>query len=62
MMTSAFLQPLLMAVARHLATAAGGALAANGMIAASEAQTVSGAILALVGVAFSAYDKYKKVK
>lgn len=59
-MNAVFLKPLIMAVARHLATAAGGALAANGLIAASEAQTVTGAILTLVGLGFSAYDKLSK--
>lgn len=61
-MNMIFLKPLVLAVARHLATTAGGALAANGIIAASDSQTVAGAILTIVGLGFSAYDKYAKVK
>ena len=62
MLTSAFMKPLVMAVARHLATTAGGALASYGIIASSQTETVTGALLTLVGVALSAWDKVERVK
>lgn len=62
MMNSAFLKPLIMAVARHLATTAGGALASYGVIASAQTETVSGALLTLVGVGLSAWDKLERTK
>jgi hypothetical protein len=61
-MSKAFLKPLIMALARHLATTAGGALATYGLIAASQTEAVSGAILTLIGVGLSAWDKVDQAK
>ena len=62
MLTEAFMKPLAMALMRHLATAAGGAIVTHGLATASDAQTISGALVAAVGIGFSAFDKYKKTK
>lgn len=62
MLNSAFLKPLVMAVSRHLATTAGGALASYGVITSGQVETVAGAILTLVGVALSAWDKVERAK
>ncbi len=62
MMTSAFFKPLILALARHLATTAGGALASYGIIASSQTETVAGAIITLVGVGLSAWDKVEQAK
>ena len=42
---------------RHVLTAGGGALVAGGYIDASQAQAGTGAILALVGIGLSLWDK-----
>jgi hypothetical protein len=42
---------------RHGLTSAGGALVAGGYLDASQAQTVTGALLALAGVGLSMWDK-----
>ena len=42
---------------RHALTAGGGALVAGGYIDASQAQAGTGAILALVGIGLSLWDK-----
>lgn len=62
MLSQAFLKPMIMAVARHLATTAGGALASYGIISSSQTEAVVGAILTLVGVALSAWDKVERTK
>lgn len=62
MLTAAFMKPLVLAVARHLATTAGGALASYGIIASSQTEAVAGAILTLVGVGLSAWDKVERSK
>ena len=45
---------------RHVMTAVGGMVAATGYIGAGDVELVVGAVVTLVGVAWSAYDKYKK--
>jgi len=62
MLNAAFMKPLIMAVARHLATTAGGALASYGVISTSQTETVAGAILTLIGVGLSAWDKVERTK
>lgn len=62
MLTAAFMKPLVLAVARHLATTAGGALASYGIIASNQTEAVAGAILTLVGVGLSAWDKVERSK
>ena len=42
---------------RHALTAGGGALVAGGYLDASQAQTATGAILALLGIGLSMWDK-----
>lgn len=42
---------------RHALTAGGGALVAGGYLDASQAQTASGAVLILVGIGLSLWDK-----
>lgn len=56
------LEPLVMGVARHVLTAAGGALATAGYLDASQAQGFAGALLTLVGIAFSVWDKRHRAK
>jgi deferrochelatase/peroxidase EfeB len=54
------LEPLIMGLARHLLTAAGGALVTYGYMDASQGQALSGALLTLVGVGFSVWDKKRR--
>ena len=49
-------------VARHLLTAGGGYLSANGLTTADEVNTGVGAILTLGGFAWSVYRKWKDKK
>lgn len=42
---------------RHALTSGGGALVAGGYLDASQAQTASGAVLTLVGIGLSLWDK-----
>jgi hypothetical protein len=49
----------IMGVVRHVLTAAGGALAGHGVIAADDVTTVVGAVMTLVGVVFSVLAKKK---
>jgi hypothetical protein len=56
------MKPILLSAARHLATAAGGALATYGVIATSQSESVAGAIMVLVGVALGAVDKIAAAK
>lgn len=46
---------------RHVLTAVGGMVAATGYIGSGDIELVVGAVVTIVGVAWSAYDKYKKV-
>ncbi|MEY4863757.1 MAG: hypothetical protein RLZ51_1852 [Pseudomonadota bacterium] len=62
MLNAAFMKPLILAISRHLATTAGGALASYGVITSGQVETVSGALLTLVGVALSAWDKVERAK
>ena len=52
---------MVMGLIRHALTTAGGYLAAKGVMATSEAEVVVGAIVALLGVAWSMYIKRKEV-
>lgn len=45
---------------RHALTTGGGALIAKGILTAAEWDTVTGAVLALLGVAFSVAHKYRR--
>lgn len=54
------MQAMIMGVARHLLTAAGGALVARGVIDAGTAETAIGALVALAGVAWSVFEKRAK--
>lgn len=47
-------------VLRHLLTIAAGALASKGIIDAAAAETLIGAVLAVVGVAWSVYEKRRR--
>jgi hypothetical protein len=47
-------------IIRHGLTSVGGALVAKGAVTASEWETAAGALAALVGVALSAWRKYKR--
>ena len=44
---------------RHILTFGGGFLASNGYITTSDVELVVGAIITLVGIAWSAFDKKK---
>lgn len=47
----------ILGVVRHGLTAAGGGLVASGVLDAAAAQTAVGAIVALIGVAWSVWEK-----
>lgn len=51
------MKPMTMGIARHLLTAAGGALVARGAIDAGTAETAIGALVTLIGVAWSMWEK-----
>lgn len=51
------MQAMIMGVARHILTAAGGALVAKGVVDAGTAETAVGAVVTLVGVGWSLYEK-----
>jgi len=51
---------IILAVLRHVATASGSLVTANGVLTAEDWQTASGAIIALVGLGLSIYDKRKR--
>ncbi len=46
-------------VARHLLTAGGAVVVANGIAGQSEVEQATGAIVTLVGIVWSAYKNYK---
>lgn len=52
---------MVMAVARHLLTAAGGALVARGVVDAGSADLIVGGLVAAIGVAWSYFDKRKRL-
>jgi hypothetical protein len=56
------LKPIILSAARHLTTAAGGALATYGVIATTQSEAVAGALMVLVGVALGAVDKIAAAK
>lgn len=51
------LKDSILGVVRHILTTAGGYLSANGIIGADEVNTGVGAIITLVGIAWSIWDK-----
>ena len=51
---------VILGLARHVLTAAGGAVAAQGHIAADDVNVVVGALVALLGVLLSVIAKRKK--
>ena len=48
-----------LAIIRHLLTTAGGALVANGLLTATQAQDAVGAVVVLTGIAWSLYNKFE---
>jgi hypothetical protein len=52
--------PLVFGLIRHVLTIGAGALASRGVIGENETETVIGAVLALLGIGWSAYDKRRK--
>jgi hypothetical protein len=53
---------ILFGIVRHLLTIGAGALASKGVINADETETAVGAVLALVGLVWSAIDKKRQAK
>ena len=51
------MKDIVLGIARHLLTAAGGALVAKGILDAGQAEIVSGSAIALLGVAASIIEK-----
>lgn len=58
MLSNAFVQLII----RHLLTSAGGAAIGSGLVSGADWETVSGAILTIVGVVMSAVEKRKRAK
>lgn len=54
------MKDMVLGIARHLLTAGGGALVAQGTLDAATAQTAVGALVTLVGVGWSVYEKSKR--
>ena len=52
----------LLGLVRHFLTVAGGGLVANGYLGNDDLSTVVGAAVAVIGVAWSAYDKHSTAK
>ncbi len=57
MIKTFFTKRVAMGVTRHLATTFGGYLIAQGMIDAAAAEALTGASIAIAGVAFSIWEK-----
>jgi hypothetical protein len=57
MLSLFFTQRVIMGVVRHGLTTIGGAMVANGYLDAAAAETVTGAGIALAGVAWSIWEK-----
>jgi hypothetical protein len=49
--------PVVFGIVRHLLTIGAGALASRGVIGENESETLVGAVLALVAIGWSAYEK-----
>lgn len=54
--------PVVLGILRHILTAAGGALAANGMLEAAQVETAVGAALTIAGIAWSAWEKRSRTQ
>lgn len=50
---------VILGIIRHLLTAGGGVLVSNGILEAGQVETAVGAVLALVGIVWSVWDKKK---
>lgn len=51
------MKPAVLGIVRHLLTLAAGALVSGGSLDPAQAETVIGALLAIIGVGLSVYDK-----
>jgi hypothetical protein len=51
---------IVQAIVRHLLTAVGGGLVANGVVDSQSMEAITGGIIAVTGLAWSVYDKYSK--
>lgn len=51
------MNPMIFGLLRHVLTMGGGALVTAGYVSAGDVETITGAVMALIGVAWSAYDK-----
>lgn len=51
------MKDMVLGIARHVITTAGGALVAQGLLDQASANTAVGAIVALLGVGWSVYEK-----
>jgi hypothetical protein len=51
------MKPMILGVARHVLTAAGGAIVARGWLDAGQAEVAIGALIALIGVGWSMVEK-----
>lgn len=52
--------PIILGLVRHILTIGAGALASRGVIGENEVETTVGAVLAIVGIVWSAIDKKRK--
>ncbi len=51
--------PIILGQIRHLLTGFGGVLVGTGYVSGEEASTIVGALIALVGAAWSIFQKYR---
>jgi hypothetical protein len=56
------MQDYLLSIVRHFLTTAAGGLIANGYLNSSQSQAIIGGICALIGVAWSLFQKYEAQK
>lgn len=54
------MKDMILGIVRHVLTAAGGTLAGNGVLTDADANVAAGAIITLLGIAWSVWDKKKK--
>lgn len=54
------MKDMILGIVRHVLTTAGGTLAGNGVITDADANVAAGAIITLIGIAWSVWDKKKK--
>lgn len=53
---------VVLGIIRHVLTTGAGALVADGLMTGSEASDGVGAIVVLIGIGWSAYDKWQRAK